>query len=122
MKRDMDLVRRILHEIEDDHPGNGSFQFSFDNVEKKVADYHLELLVQAKLLSGSVTESKDRSTIYIRGLTWEGHEFLDSARNDTIWKKAKSLVQTKTGTLSFEILKATLNTLIKSALTGDPTP
>ena len=39
-------------------------------------------------------------------LTWEGHEFLDSIRNDTVWKKIKDTVKEKGVQLSYEILKA----------------
>ena len=41
-------------------------------------------------------------------LTWQGHEFLDAARNDTIWRKAKKKVLETTGGLAFDVLKAAL--------------
>lgn len=40
-------------------------------------------------------------------LTWEGHEFLDAAREDTRWNKAKE-VAAKTGSLTFSMLKEVL--------------
>jgi hypothetical protein len=42
------------------------------------------------------------------GLTWAGHEFLDAARNNSVWNKAKSAIVEKGGAVSFEILKAYL--------------
>ena len=41
-------------------------------------------------------------------LTWEGHEFLDAARDDTRWNAAKRTVTSTTGGLAFEFLKAVL--------------
>ena len=38
-------------------------------------------------------------------LTYAGHQFLDAARSDTVWQKAKSLVAKSTGTLTLEGLK-----------------
>jgi hypothetical protein len=35
-------------------------------------------------------------------LTWEGHEFLDAARDEKRWKKAMSTVKEKGGTITIE--------------------
>ncbi len=48
---------------------------------------------------------------------YEGHEFLDAARSDTIWSKAKATVMKNAGTLTLEALKATLAILMKHAAT-----
>jgi hypothetical protein len=54
------------------------------------------------------------------GLTWEGHEFLDAARDDTRWSKAKKLVQEKGGSLMFEALKAVLVQTLKGQVLVGP--
>jgi Hypothetical protein (DUF2513) len=41
-------------------------------------------------------------------LTWRGHEFMDAARNDTVWRKAKTRVMANVGGLAFDVLRATL--------------
>jgi hypothetical protein len=41
-----------------------------------------------------------------------GHEFLDAARSDTIWREAKSRLST-IGSFTFEIAKDVLTDLIK---------
>ncbi len=48
--------------------------------------------------------------------TYAGYEFLDAARNDTLWAKAKEIVIKKTGTLTVEGVKIALSTLIKHAM------
>jgi hypothetical protein len=39
-------------------------------------------------------------------LTWQGHDFLEATRNDTIWVKTKNFIMEKGGGASFEIVKA----------------
>jgi len=42
----------------------------------------------------------------VERMTWEGHEFLDNARNETVWKKVTAIVAAKGGSVSFEVLKS----------------
>jgi hypothetical protein len=53
-------------------------------------------------------------------MTWAGHEFLDAAREDTRWKKAMDIVRDKGRSVTFEVLKALLISLIKTAVGLDP--
>lgn len=41
---------------------------------------------------------------FIKRLTWEGHEFLDAARNDTTWRKAKDKFLKPAGAWTFSLL------------------
>jgi hypothetical protein len=49
-------------------------------------------------------------------LTWNGHVFLDLARNKNIWNKAKEIVIQNGGSIAMESLKALLLKLSMSAL------
>jgi hypothetical protein len=40
-----------------------------------------------------------------KGLTWDGHEFLDAIRNDTVWNKTKRVIADKGGSIPFDVLK-----------------
>jgi hypothetical protein len=53
-------------------------------------------------------------------LTWEGHEFLDAARNKTMWNRAKTALTTQGAGLSFDVMKALLLGYVKQEL-GLPT-
>jgi hypothetical protein len=49
----------------------------------------MALCIEAGLVDGDIVKDGNgypAATAAIR-LTWKGHEFLDAARNDTIWKK-----------------------------------
>lgn len=112
MHRNMDLVRSLLIHFEEYE----SFAFEKDSLidgyDKKEIDYHLLLLAQA----GLITYEADRSStnpdrlirVYPFGLSWSGHEFLDIARNETLWGKAKDKLGNVTGGLSLHLLKALL--------------
>lgn len=50
-------------------------------------------------------------------VTWAGHEFLDTARNETVWTRTKELVKEKGGSASFEVVKA-LATQVSLAFLG----
>lgn len=41
-----------------------------------------------------------------RGITWEGHQFLDSVRSDTVWNKSKEKIKETVGSASIQILSA----------------
>jgi hypothetical protein len=110
MKRDIDLVRKLLIYFEDKPDDRIVKDLELEGYSKLEVQYHLILMDQADLLRKEVSSSTpDRVIrIYPFSLTWQGHEFLEASRNDTIWNKAKDIVKSKTGALSFELVKALL--------------
>ena len=56
--------------------------------------------------------------VNVKRMTWEGHEFLDAARKDTLWDRAKEKTLKATGGLSLDVLKGVLIELGKQALEG----
>jgi hypothetical protein len=119
MKRDMDLVRKILFEIEKcDDPWGPNDSLAIEGYSTDVVAYHVKMLDQSGLI-----EAKDVSEMGPNGfkwwagsLTWEGHEFLEAARDDTRWNKTKKTVSEKAGGLMFEAIKFALIQGIKSQL------
>ncbi len=53
-------------------------------------------------------------------LTWAGHEFLDAARDEERWEKAKSITANKGGGITFEVLTELLTKLMKEEIFGGP--
>lgn len=115
MKRDIELIRKLLFYFEekpDDHMEECPRIDDFSELEIK---YHLLLMDEAGLLrcEREVTQSSNRVIkVYPFSLTWKGHEFLEAARNLTIWSRAKSVCLDKSGSLSFEVLKAKVLTVV----------
>jgi hypothetical protein len=125
MKRDMDLIRAILLNIEsskeEDLIGR---RFTVDEYEDVLVARHVQLLIEAGLVEGSLISPQQAGVVaaYARRLTWDGHEFLDAARHDKIWNRAKKFIASQGGAVPFEVTKAILIQLIKESLgSNDPT-
>src|SRR5688572_12098241 len=107
MKRDMELVRQILIAIERHPHGHAPRDLSVPDYDEENVGYHLVLMGEAGLLvvtSSTPFGAKSPSAVVER-MTWAGHEFLDNARNETVWNKVKATVAAKGGGASFEVLK-----------------
>ena len=97
MKRDMDLIRAMLMSIEADEHGFAP-KIEIPNYTQEEIGYHAVLLGEAGLaIVSDITTFgvKSPQAIVIR-LTWSGHEFLDAARDKTIWNQAKDKIGSAT--------------------------
>lgn len=111
MKRDMDKVRELLLRIEG---GDSDVRTQRDTEES----HHLWLLQDAGFIdSGMIDEWPVRTTggEWWPGLrlTWDGAEFLDGIREDSMWAKVKDTIQAKGGQVAFETVKLVVADLAK---------
>jgi hypothetical protein len=122
MKRNMDLVRELLLRIEAQHIPVGSALFlMFDQPPLKTAGENVDEIAYAVRMiedAGFVdlTPTQPAVGVGLRGLTWSGHEFLDSVRDPKIWletKEAASKAGGFTVGLLAELAKGLLKTQIK---------
>jgi Hypothetical protein (DUF2513) len=120
MKRDMDLARAILLKIEEhpDSDGIGWVSLEIEGRSDREIGYHVMLLHEADLLEAIDASDSEGSDWRPVRLTWAGHEFLDAARQEGRWQKAKEIVKEKTGGLSFEAIKALLIKWMTDAVLG----
>jgi hypothetical protein len=89
MKRDFDLIRRIMIDVES-IPAYGQKQnFSYDGYDSLTINQHIALLIEAGLIKGSIHEANVKSTVLVDDLTWAGHDFLNATKDETLWTKAK---------------------------------
>lgn len=114
MVRDMDLVRAILAEIEKRELV--TFEIEIEGYKENEIAYHLDILIESGLVKGEVVlvASGERRIITIDRLTWEGHEFLDAARNSSVWESAKQTMKTEGIQLPFDVLKDLLKASLRS--------
>ena len=101
MKRDWELVRKILlaiEELEDieefHHFKNGVWSFSGDYEEfsQQQVLYHVVLLINEKFIWGTL-DGNEIGEIY--GLTWKGHEYAEKLRSYPRWEKIKEEIKKK---------------------------
>jgi hypothetical protein len=107
MKRDMDLVRAILIEIEKFGTVQ-QYTLDIEGYEEQNVAYHVMLLKEASFILAAVAETSDRIIAYPIRLTWQGHEFLDNARDETRWNEAKKIAGQKGGSMAFDVIKGVL--------------
>jgi hypothetical protein len=116
MKRDLDLVRKILEKLEE-KPEEIVEELKIDNYSANEIMYHYIIMDEARLIRCEREVSKSTPGRVIRaypfGLTWQGHEFLEAARNDNIWEKAKNIAKSRLGALPFDVVKALLIAMAK---------
>ena len=118
MKRDMDLVRKILLALEEYEHGNAPDELNIEGYSEEQIGYHVHLMNKAGLLRAvDITVSGSASPQAIpSGLTWEGHDFLEAAREPSRWQAALQIAKEKGAALTFEILKTILVDLSRRAL------
>lgn len=113
MKRDMELVRKILIEVE-----KHGAELVIDGYDDPQIGFHVRLMGEAGLLEVFDNTSYDFPggvrTAQARGITWDGYEFLELSRDNGIWAKAKEELLKKGIGLPFDIIKLVLTTLTKT--------
>lgn len=114
MKRDMDFLRQLLLHIEANDGYNGS---SYGPVlgkdigrDEDITLYHMKLLADAGYVD--VVTWLAHGAPLICGLTSQGHDFLDSIRDQDIWDKTQEGMK-KAGGFSLDLVKALAKGLIK---------
>ena len=105
MRRDWDVIRKILLQIEELPRGDALVSNEINDVNNDVAAYHMEILIAAGLIEGVSSHPADAPRAQAMAITWEGHEFLDKIRQDTNWSRVKEVAGTKGVELSFDTIK-----------------
>ncbi|PHS34049.1 MAG: hypothetical protein COA92_03165 [Sulfurovum sp.] len=68
----------------------------------------MNLLIESGLIQGEIKKMLNCGVrCRVDSLTWEGHDFLDNVRSDSIWSKTKNILKEKGLGMSFDIIKKT---------------
>lgn len=107
MKRDMELIRKILFFLEDRQEFKAELELPIKGYDRIVVMYHMLLLAQAGLVDFEPerTETGRIIRVHVLGLNWAGHEFLDAVRSENVWRKLLKYTKEKGGALPFELVK-----------------
>ena len=106
MKRDMDLIRQIGFAIENATGDLDSTSLKIDGFTPQQIAYHCELMHESELFQGFSTSHLESpfAEFQIQRLTSKGHDFIDAARSDTIWKKTTTAIATAVGGASIDVV------------------
>ncbi len=136
MKRDWDLIRKQLTDVEEENdlfseipPEPDGTNQEWDTYETQLKEHraiesrifgHFELLVDNGYIDGlQVLRSGDGVFHYgLRSprLTMAGHDLLDTIRSATIWEKIQSTAKAKGIKLTFDAIKSLGAFVLNSAL------
>lgn len=117
MRRDMDLIRTILLTVED-HPLVVDASSYNPIWTPRELLYHAKLIDQAGLAEVAYIEDGSRIiSACIGKLTWQGCDFIDTVRSETLWKNLKTKIATTLGSTSFNVLTQVASRLALDALT-----
>lgn len=118
MKRDPELIRQILFEVQQCSANEYINKLNFQEYDQYTIARHVELLIEASLVDGTVEHyvSGEPPSIHIKDLTWFGHDFIDAVQDDTIWEKVKDNVLKPTASWTFGLVLEYAISEIKSRI------
>ena len=108
MKRDWKLVREILLEVEKKDSPFPDRLLEIDGRTSYEIGYHVKLLYEGGMIDevNDFGGQGDSGHLYAPGgLTWEGHDFLDSIRHDSVWQKVLDQIAPVGEKVSIGVLK-----------------
>ncbi|MFC3058392.1 DUF2513 domain-containing protein [Paenirhodobacter populi] len=122
MKRDMDFLRLLILEIE---AGKDWYETTSDEIaeilqvearglskaDAERLEYHLTLLEDA----GLAEFTKTGDGWIPERLTWAGHDFADSVRDEEVWRKTKEGAQAAKG-FTVDLLRALAKGFLKKQI------
>ena len=120
MKRDMELIRKILLRVEEIPTPNNIDLVDISGHEQEEISYHVKLLGDAGLLDVYDLRAfgPDGFRYAPRALTNAGHDFLDSMRSEPVWRKAMSRLSKVGGSASMDVIQSLLASIVRDTLTG----
>ena len=117
MKRDMDLIRKILFFVEEHYePGQGWVrEVSIDGYDYQTIIEHILLAYQSGFLQDIKNVSSLGGTAYwVGNLSNEGYDFLDKIRSDTVWNRTKETITEK----GLPMVASTIKTIATAFITA----
>lgn len=115
MKRDMDLIRLILLEIESSEYEEIE-NFNIHGCDMSSIKYNGELLLQAGLIDKFYEDSIGE--LNAGKLTWDGCDYLDKIRDNSVWKKTKDIITQKGLPLVIDTIKTVSTAIITATAEG----
>lgn len=126
MKLDPELIRNILLDFEELHHYPEPLVFSdnskFNRAKEYDTDifiYHCKLLSDAGFIDWNPNFIGDGSLYnsFLNGITYNGHQFLESVRSPLVWRETKNTAQ-KVGVFSLNFLSQTASQIISNLATN----
>lgn len=110
MKRDWDVIREVLIEVEelgaaDRASATYGLGGEHNDQDANKAEHAL-LLWRANFISGIDAGTLAGPAVLAPELTWQGHDLLETMRSTAIWERIKTTAKDKGIELTFDAVKA----------------
>lgn len=107
MKRDMDLIRLILLQIEETHFDTALYGLEIEGYDNATIAYHCHLLHDAGYVFtyDELCAEDGTDDFAVGALTWAGHEYLERIRDNTRWGKIKRALCDKGLPVTIDMVK-----------------
>ena len=118
MKRDMELIRKIIAESESDDDTK-TRMLSIDGYDDNVVARHVESLIKAGYVVGNVHHGSMGTELaaFVSDLTAEGQDFAAALQNEGIWSRLnESLSPIELATVPLTMIKEICMGLLKTHL------
>lgn len=118
MKRDLELLKEILlffeqresdKMIQTKHIIDGS-ELAIPGYDGRLISDHIDIMYEAGLLEGFGERTEDGRLIKVHPtrLTWQGHEFIVAAQNQSAWAKLKEQLKSSGSAIPFKVAQSLL--------------
>lgn len=121
MKRDMELIRKILFYAEENYtPGQEWIrQMDIEDYDQETINEHVKLAYENGFFQDINPISMGGGTYYwVGNLSNEGYDFLDRIRNDTIWNRTKETIAQRGLPMVASTIKTIASAFITAAAEG----
>lgn len=117
MKRDWDVIRDVLMAVEAlDAKKFEEIHFNVaDDDENKTAE-HGVLLWKSGFIEGIDASGMSGDYVLAHGLTWAGHDLLQTVQSKPVWERVKATAKAKGIELTFEAVKKLGSMALDAAL------
>lgn len=119
MKRDPELIRTILLEVEKWPPNHPPREVGLKGWDQPTINRHIQLLEEDGYLIASIADYQEHGSIggaFVQRMTGAGHDLLDSIRDEGVWDRVKAQTAKVGGGVSLEVLQALAITAVKTRL------
>ncbi|MBT9596111.1 MAG: DUF2513 domain-containing protein [Vitreoscilla sp.] len=120
MKRDWDVIRDVLLEVEE-LSADDRRRFSYSESDGRADAARVEhalLLWRGGFIKAIDAGSTGGAALLCPDLTWQGHDLLDTLRSKPVWERIKSTAKEKGIELTFDAVKALGQMALDYVLTG----
>ena len=110
MKRDMNLIRELLLRLEESKAELYVSTLRVDGYSDEEIGYNAYLLIDGRLAEGKkstkINQAADVLPVAqtLTNLTWDGHDFLNSIKNDTVWNNTLNYLKEKSGNVPSNLI------------------